>query len=249
MKNKSIALPVTFDSVRPANSRDGSTIAYLENGLFVTKRGKVSHAQKSIILTDESIEVSHAHNCLIIARGAVDVSHGSRNVILAGHFIHMSHDGHGDPRSPDGPSGSVLLSGSVVDVSHANDTIVCAPLAATMSFTTNAVFINSPNRNISYESNSHYITDESGTLPTVSSEHQLIDRLKITRIAPPDDSGSGALVATRHANVETVIRVGDAIPNATDDELQGWKLVFVGEGFALFAKDGQFAGAYIVPRN
>jgi hypothetical protein len=76
----------------------------------------------------------------------------------------------------------------------------------------------------------------------------LIDKLKITQIVPPDDSGNGALVATKHADVETVIRIGDAIPNPTA-ELKGWRLVFVGDGFALFANDGQFAGAYIVPRN
>ncbi len=246
-KNKHIELPTTFDTVRPAISRDGSNIAHLKNGLFVTKRGTVAHAHDSIILADESIEVSHARNCLIIARGAVDVAHGSRNVIIAGHFIHTSADGPPDPESP-GPNGSVLISGSVVNVPHANDTIACAPLAVTMSFATNGIFINSPNRNISHEQNSTYFTDESGTLPTSSLTHPLIDKLMIIRIVAPDDSGNGSLVATNHANVESVIRIGDAIPKATA-ELEGWKLVFVGDGFGLFAKDGQYAGAYLVPRN
>ncbi len=246
--NKNIKLPVTFDAVRPAISRDGSKIAHLNSGLFVTKRGTVSHAHDSIILADESIAVSHARNCIIIARGAVDVGHGGGNVIIAGHFIHTSHDGHPDPQNAGGPHGSVLISGSVVDVAHANDTLACAPLAATMSFATNGIFINAPNRNISHERNSTYLTDESRALPTSSPKHQLIDKWKITQIVPPDDAGNGALVATKHGDVETVIRIGDALPNATA-ELEGWQLVFVGDGFALFANDGQYASAYIAPAN
>ncbi|MEZ6055946.1 MAG: hypothetical protein R3C01_04510 [Planctomycetaceae bacterium] len=245
-KNENIKLPTTFDSVRPAISRDGSNIAHLKKGLFVTKRGKVSHAHNSIILADESIDISHARNCLIIARGAVDVGHGGGNVIIAGHFIHSSHDGQPDPRDPEGAGGSVLLSGSNVDVSHANDTITCAPLAATMSFATNCIFINTPNRNISHERDSTYLTDKSRRLPTVLPKPQLIDKLIITKIVPPDDAGNGAQVATKQAGVETIIRIGDAVPSATA-ELEGWELVFIGDGFALFAKDGQYASAYMDP--
>jgi hypothetical protein len=246
-KNKNLKLPAKFDSVCPAISPDGSKIAYLTNGLFVTKRGKVSHAHDSIVLADESIDIGHARNCLIIARGAVNVGHGRRNLIIAGHFAHTSHDGHPDPRNPGGPNGSVLIAGSIVDVSHANDTIVCAPRAATISFSTNGIFINSPNRNIAHERNSTYLTDDSQTLPKAFPKQPMIDKLKVTQIVSPDDNGNGAFVATKHTDVETGIRIGDVIPNATG-ELKGWKLVFVGDGFALFAKDGQYAGAYI-PRN
>ena len=241
-KKKNMELPVEFDSVRPAKSHDGSRISYLTNELFVTKRGTVSHAQDSIILADESIEVSHASNCLIIARGTVDIGHGTGNLIIAGYFAHTSHD-RPDTRKPDAPKGSVLIAGAVVDVSHAYDTIVCAPLAATISHSTNVIFINSPNRNISHEHNSTYLTDDSQTLPTVFAVHPMINKLKVTRIV--QDSLNGAYVETRHAGV---IRIGHDIPNATD-ELKGWKLVFVGEECALFAKDGQYAGTGIVPRN
>ena len=247
-KNNNIELPTTFDDVRPAISPDGSHIAHLNNGLFVTKRGTVSHAHDSIIIADESIEVSHAHNCLIIARGAVDVGHGRGNVIIAGHCIHTSYDGYPEVQNPVGSNGSVLICGSVVDVAHAKNTIVCAPQAATMSFTRDVTFINSPNRNVSHERDSTYLTDDSGILPTNSPKHPMIDELKITRIVPPDDSGNGAMVTTEHTDEATEIRIDEAIPGATA-ELEGWKLVFVGEGFALFAKDGQFASAYITPSN
>jgi len=238
-KNKNITLPVSFDSVNPSFDN-----GHLKNSLVVTKLGKISHAKDSIIIADENIKVSHAQNCLIIARGAVDVSHGSQNVIIAGHYIHVSHDGNSRRKATEGLDVSILLSGSVVDVSHAKKTIVCAPVAAKISHARDVTFINSPNLNLSRDQNSIHLIDDSSILPDNSEKDEWIDTLTITQVVPPG-SRQQALVVVNNTGSEMLMRLGDTIPQAKGKQI-GWKLVFVSNEFVMLKKNGNYASANIV---
>ncbi|MBM9616752.1 hypothetical protein JWJ90_21030 [Desulfobulbus rhabdoformis] len=230
--NPNIELPVTFDSVNSAISQNN----HLNKKLLVTKRGKVSFADNSIIIADESIEIGHANNCIVIAQGAVDISHGSRNLIIAGNYINIAHDNN-DPYS------SILISGAVVDISHADGSIICAPLAVKISHANNITLINSPILYVSYEKNTIQRIDKSKILPNQPVQKEWLDALNITQIVP-QNRYQKALIIVRNTDIEMVMRIGDNIPNIKE-ELKGWKLVLVGNGFVMFENNGIYASRFI----
>jgi hypothetical protein len=242
-KNSALKLPATFDSVKAVEEDADSNVGFLRKGLLVARRAKVSHASNSIILADESADVAFADNCLIIARGAVRIAHSQRCCVIAGHFIHSSHDGSPRPGNQGGNAGSILLAGAVVDISHASGTVVCAPVMAAISHANIVTFINTPNRlNQKWTS----IADDSGVLPRAEPHNPLFGKLTITQVVPAASSSTRALVAAESAGGEVVIRIDRPLP-ATLAEAKGWQLVFVGDNFALFAKDDQLAGLYLDP--
>lgn len=240
-KNDALKLPVAFDSVRAVEGDGDSKVGFLRGELFAAKRAKVAHARNSIILADESAEVSSADDCLIIARGAVRISHCRRCFVIAGHFIEAGHDGHARPGIQGGNTGSVFLSGAVVRIAHATGTVVCAPVTAAISRASDATFINTPNRLKS-------IADDSGLLPRGEPYNPLLGKLTITQIVSVESSIERALVAAESEDGEVVIRIGKPLPAALQ-KAKGWQLVFVGENFALFAKDDQLAGLYVDPHR
>lgn len=239
-KNDGLRLPVGFGDVQPRTEREIRGLG--AGGLYVLKGGSVAHAQRSIFLVDGSLHISHAQDCVIVARGAVDISHGRGNVVLAGHYVHTSHDG--DSRQP---SGSLLMSGSILDVSHSNQSVCFAPHSVCVGFATGTIFLNSPKLEISHEKNCTKIADAKLPLAPTEKKNQLSDKLKITQIVKPDDSGRGAMVVLDQGGMELVLRPGAEIKDNLGKvipELAGWKLSFVADGFALFSTDQEDAGFY-----
>lgn len=233
-KNHEIKLPVTFDSVSPTIGQKSR----LKNNLFVTEKGKISYADNSIIIANESIHISHANNCIVLARGAVSIGHGTQNIVVAGHYINLGHDRNKSPNY------SIYISGSTIDISHAQGTIVCAPSAIKISHAKNVTFINPPeNIDISHEKDSRQFIDKSRSLPTKSDIHDLTNTIEITQVVSHRNS-KYSLVVLKHDDIETIMRINQTFKNS-DNEATGWKLVFIDDDFALYEKDDQYASAYI----
>lgn len=240
-KTPNLALPVALDSVHPEVPEEGSTITFLRNGLFVAERVDIAHADHSIVLAGDHVEISNAKNCIIIASRTANIGHSSGCWIIAGHYIHVSHDGDRPSEDSDVSRGSVLISGSVIDVSHARNTVIGAPSAVTVGHANDVTFIDSPNRRLGHESRSTLLAIESAVLPNPRHARASIEGFGIAKIVPPDDAGRGARVVMRKEAAEIELRVGDEIRSDANDR-GGWKLHFVGAGFALFEREGRAVG-------
>ena len=236
-----LKLPVSFDSVKRPKNANRIRLPGPENILFVAPRASLHEAEDSIILAEESIRIGRARNCIIIARGFVEVESGQRNLILAGHYLHVGYDG----AFPNGAGGSVLISGGIIDVAHARDTICCAPEAAEISGH-NIQLINAPSREVPNNVSRHRsLTDKTGTLPTTARKHPLMEKLKFTQIV---SNQLPQLVVIQTDRGEMVIRVDGKIPNpgnVPDAELEGWRLAYIGRDFALFVKGRDYASVHL----
>lgn len=249
-KKDPLTLPVGFREVRPRKPNvEGRELPFLSNELHIAKHVVVSHAKRSILLADGNLRVSFAHDCIIIARGAVSIAHGSGNFVAAGHYVHTSHDGNAPPDGKrERPAGSLLLSGAVLDVSHAKGSICMAPQAVRISFAAEVTFMNSPNVEVSHEKNCTRLGDAKTPLASGPRKNPLAGKFKITQLVKPNDAGQGALVVLERNGIESVVRLGAEIADGqgkTISALAGWKLSFVGEDFALFSKGHEDAGFYL----
>jgi hypothetical protein len=233
-----VRLPVTLADVRPSND---AARGRADGRLFVMEDGDIGRAQRSIFLVDGNVRISFAHDCIVLARGAVEIAHGGGNVVLAGHYVHTSHDGSRQP------SRSLLISGSILDVSHSHGTICSAP-EVSISFATGTTYLNSPRLDVSHEKGCEKLNDVKLPIVPAPGKNPLSDKIKITQIVGGDDSGRGAMVVLEKDGVELVIRIGREITDPHGKpipDLAGWKLTFVAENFALFSKGHQDASFYL----
>jgi len=269
---KGLELPVEFDLVRPAavDAPVGGG-GRLHNKLWVSREPTASagHAVRSIILADGNVRVSFATECVIIARGAVEVAHGQRNVILAGHYVHVSHDGnHGArprirppqlaPERPEPeqdadeepPPGSIVLSGGSLDISHATDTICSAPQLVEIAHANGVTVVNSPNLRVSHKNDLKEVQAEDLTLAPPEAANPLANRLKVTQVVH-NDTVARRFAALDLGGAEIVVRPGAEIRDGAGKPvpgLEGWKLTFVCEQFALFSNGREDAG-FLAPRE
>lgn len=237
-KRDGLRLPVTFGQVAARQAGP-----HTHGALCVLQGGSVAHARESIFLVDGNLRISHAQDCVIVARGAVAIAHGRGNMVLAGHYVHTSHDG--DFREPRG--GSLLMSGSVLDVSHSHGSVCFAPRGIRVSFATGSTFLNSPNLRISHDKGCAKIADAKLPLAPSVKEDSLSGKLKVRQIVPPDDAGQGAMVVLEQGGVEVVVRPGSEITDGRGKvvpEFAGWRLSFVEDGFALFSKGREDASVH-----
>ena len=247
-------LPVTFEHVEPIREADAAELPRLEGALLVTRGIKLVSADRSILIVDGNVRVSHCNGCVIVARGAVDISHGRGNIVIAGHFIHVSHDGRSTPARPirrdaDGgiameltEPGSLLVSGSTVDVAHAHGSIVVAPDLARISHANACTFINSPTLEVPNNHGGVAILDEK--FPNVRpSVHPLGKSITVRWVVP----SKGAVFDLRQKRY--VAEVGKPITDesgAAVAELEGWTVSFADDGYVLFTdgrKDVGFAAS------
>jgi hypothetical protein len=238
--------------------------------LQVSGDGNVGFADASVFLVDGSIRIAFANDCVIIASGAVEVSHGRRNVIVAGHYIHTSHDGNPRPRAigpagpnaaaggpnagaaaapnPPGGEGSLLVSGRVIDVSHATGTILSAPGVVRVSHAQDATFINSPDVQTSHQDNCRGVNVAPLPLAPPLLRNPLEGKLKVSQVVRGDDSRRGAMVVIEHQGVEVAVRPGAPVRDGKGDPLpglEGWSLSFVGDDVAIFSHGTDLASFYV----
>jgi hypothetical protein len=176
-------------------------------------------------------------------------------MVVAGQFIHVSHDGqrrHARPapgaRPPMPPQmefeqGGLLISGSTVDVSHANGSTIVAPELVRVSHANQSTFFNSPNREIQNAGESKFL--ESAKLPAGGPPpHPLRRAVEVKSIVP-----SRAVIFTHggkryvaEMNKEIVDESGQPVP-----ELAGWTVSFADEGYVLFTNGGVDVGLIVPP--
>ena len=248
-----LELPVEPADVRPPEEGNEKN-RILPGSLVVCRDASIGFVARSIILADGDVSVAFANECVIVARGAVEISHGSRNVVLAGQFIHVSHDGNapiGGARARPGSNGSVLVCGGYVDVSHATGTIVSAPLGVDISHATGVTFLDSPVQNVSHRHNCVDVKAGELEMAPRPKANPIETRVTLSRIAGSDDDRTRRFVVIKDGGAEVVIRPGQELHNSKGGPLaglEGWKLKFVADGFALFS-NGREDAAFTAPRR
>jgi hypothetical protein len=205
----------------------------LAGALVVAQNVDVDFAERSIILADGNANIGFANDCLVIARGAVRIAHGRGNLVAAGHFIHVSHDG--DHR--DATKGSLLVSGAVLDVSHASGSVCAAPELIRIGHANNCHSVNSPKREISHQKNCKEAKAEGLKLPAAGAAHPLAGQVRMKWIV----QGRGVVLGFNGRRY--VADLGKPIVDeagAAVAGLEGWTVSFVDEGshFVLFT-DGR----------
>lgn len=248
-KEDRVMMPVRFadctakrDDVR---MRPGSYQLICAQGSAYLGRG-----DHSIFLIDGSADFSFANNCLIIARGAVSIAHSSSNVVLAGQFIDISHDGsHARPGTEAAGTGSLVMSGSILRISHANRAICSAPTEMVVG-STNCVLINPAPMLKGPVATNRQVNDVKIVLQPLAPSNPLRDPFKITQVIHRGDSNPG-FVVIEHNGVEVVQRPGVDIKDNMGKPVaavEGWKLSFVNDKYALFSNGKEDAG-FVLPRG
>jgi hypothetical protein len=236
-----------FADVRVAGPA-GAPPGRAKGEILVVKDLHVPFADGSIILSDGSVKVSHATGCTIIARGVVQVSHGRGNLIVAGYFADVSHDASSPGRPGGAATGSVIVAGQRIDVSHANGSVLWSPGSVRVSHAGGVTFVSCPDVQTSHENNCQRVElgDAEGLAQVLPrpGPNPLEDKLKITQVVPSSDPRK-ASVLFDHGGVEVAARIGAEVRGADGkviDGLQGWTLSCVGDDYALFASETGMAG-------
>lgn len=253
-KRDDVKSPVSFAEVKPGVPVVGGRTSGI---LLVTTECRLPFVEKSILLVDGNAQISSATDCLIVARGAVQIAHGQGNVVLAGQWINVSHDG-GRRRDGAGVGASALLSGGGIDVAHANGTTMSAPRSVDVSHASGVTFLNCPDPDVQrhlarvmprQEPNAAAAAHGLKFLPRAR-PNPIEGRLKITQVVSRDDKKQD-LVTYEHDGAELVLRPGAEPKDAAGQPLpglEGWKLSFIEEDFALFTRGRDDAGFH-VPRK
>jgi hypothetical protein len=153
-KRDFVTLPVDFKDVDVEAKANDHT-------LHVGKDINLAHATHSIILATDSVRIGHAKDSVIIANGSVNIDHSNRNVIVAGGAVDLGHDGNDAFRDGADPNprrnavplkhGSTILGGKEVTIAHAQGTICSAPLGLTIGHARQVIYLNTPQRKVSWE--------------------------------------------------------------------------------------------------
>ena len=102
---------------------------------------------------------------------------------------------------------------------------------------------------MSHQQNSQQVVVDNLPLAPREKPNLIAGRIKITLLIAGDGPRKAAVLD--HGGVELVVRPGADIRDAAGNPLpglDGWKLSFVGDEFALFSNGRDYAG-FVVPRR
>jgi len=210
----------------------------------------LSFVDKSVILVDGNAKISFAFDCIVVARGAVEISHGDRNVVMAGHFIHVSHDGN---HKPGEMQGSLLMSGAVLNISHASGSVCAAPQMVQIGHSRGVTFADSPNvdAGMSKEAANKHLVGLDIIAAPPRAENSLEGKLKIIQTVKANDAGVGAMAVVNYNGAQLPVRLGERINDANGKAIAGmerWRLSFVAEDYALFSTDRADSGFSVIKK-
>jgi hypothetical protein len=241
-----LALPVGFDEVN-ASEGPARGPSIFEQNLHVVRGDdvRILRATKSILLVDGNVQVAYADDCVIVARGAVTVVEGWRNVIVAGHYVHVSSDGSTSGRNSTA-SGSVLVSGSVLNVLHAQSSLCRAPRLVRVDHAGNATFVDCPVIQSSTETGSKRFRRARFIVPAEPKVNPLEEVIRVTGVTGPyegDGRRIGAAVL-KASGAELTLRWGAAPVSAHGSPvpaLDGWAASMIDAGYVLLSNGEQDA--------
>jgi hypothetical protein len=246
-KEQRVKLPVRFCECQASRGRDGELRG---EGLLICGTGslEVSRGHRSIILVDGSVRIAYATECLIVARGAVSISHGQGNIILAEQFVDVAHEGTRlrIGGAPIEGGSSLILSGNILRISHAQRAVCGAP-SIDISHGTDCVFLHGggipapmPRGGVAVEAKLPFAP--------AAKKNPLQGKLKVTQVVDSDNRAEN-LAIIEQGGVEIVIRPGQEIKDNLGQPipaLAGWKLAFIGDHYALFSNGKEDAG-FVIP--
>ena len=240
-----------------------------EGALVVTRRLEVVRLRHTVALVDGDVDVGYANDCVIIARGSVRVSHGAGNVIVAGKSIHVSHDGserssaarrremaamaaaRGRPRPerpvPPGarrvPPMSLLVSGGVLEVSHAGGTVCVGLQRVEIAHASECVFVNSPNVRTSHRTDCAELRLDEALFGVPPEPHPLEADLRLHSAA----NGTAIFFKGRRYVGEKGTVINDEGGNPVAG-LAGWTLSAAESGYGVLSNDEERASILLERR-
>lgn len=260
--NHDVKLPVPLAGLAPAGG--GGGVPMVQKALLVGRDISVSHASGCVLLADGNARVAFAEGCVIVARGAVYIAHGRRNVVVAGQYVHSSFDGDPGRMAGGGEvAGSLLVSGGVVDVSHAFDSVCSAPGLVRIGNAYRVAFLDSPNvkagtagaaaaaRRGGAPAGPDMIENAKLSLAPPAAVNPLDGVVRVTQVIYRDDPKECSAVVDADG-VEVVVRPGAEVKDGRGQVVrgaQGWRLSFIGPDFALFSDGRRDAGFFVARRR
>ena len=240
---KHLRLPVDFDEVHPVGNAAGLLEMNKGRRLLVSRGGKVTSVKRGILLVDGAVDVSIAEDSIIIATLSAQVYSGNRNIVLAGMFAGSHRDGSDDYSKYS--AGSLIVSGSVVDVNSSYGTVCAAPDLIQASSPKGVVFLNAKEKVVTFPKSCRNIHTDDLALAFRGVDNPLKDKLAITgtvlyatrkeKILFDLPDGTGPYVGRMNAPFTR--------PDGTVIEsLKGWRLtVAFSSSYFLFEREKQVA--------
>ena len=221
---------------------------------------QIQHAEQCVIIARGAVLIIHGTGNVVLAGRHIEVG-----------FDGDPGAGMRRPPPPRGnapaarlnaprPGGSLLVSGGTIFVAHASDTVCSAPQAVRMSHAHSSTFLNSPNVPAARPDNFPVRPGEEpevmrsleagdlGPLVPRQRPNPLEGKVKVTDVV---SGGVRGFAVVEEGGLERVVRPGaDLVPGgqaaaAVPAEKGGWKLVAVGDRFAVFS-DGADDAAFLL---
>jgi hypothetical protein len=237
-------LPAGLAGLRAAQGNQGKQSRVLYLG---ADQASFSFIDKSVILVDGNVTISFAWDCVVVARGAVRISHGDRNVVMAGRYIHVSHDGN---HKQGQMQGSLLMSGDVLNVSHASGSVCAAPTMIRIGHANGVTFVDSPivDAGAGLAAPNRKIAGPKLRGAPAVARNPLDGKIQVVGASKGNDAGAGAMAVIKHDGAELVVRPGEQIKDAAGNVIGGleaWRLSFVSDDYALFSTDHLDSGFFL----
>jgi hypothetical protein len=260
-----LKLPVRLVNVRPPDPEQplGGLRTRSQTGVLIVGKNvdlKNAMLRDSIVLADGSVEIESARGCVIVARGAITVrSMSSYSVLVSGVFVKIAQF-DGEPRVA--TNGSLIVSRGRAEIGTAYGSLIVAPdgVGLTRASTArDAVFINTPlppNPRIAAPGAAAPPVGraiQANDLPLERmSKHSMAAKLELLGVVKTEATQRPGLipmlgnemqpagVVFRYDGRRYVADLGQPIIDEAGEPiepLQGWKLTFAGDRFAVFSRD------------
>ena len=243
-----LVVPVRFGNLNVHDKGDAQPNLSGELYVIAGQHAYIGYVNNSIVLADGDVEIGYADDSVVLARGAARLSHINGCVIIAGHYLKVASDGL-FARSRPGWRGSLLYSGSVLTVAHADGSICRVPRGMRVSHAQGVTFMDSPLLDISGETACRRVRRVRFNVLAVPRPNPLADTITVTASTRTDDQRArGRATAVLSATGEELtLRPRAVITNARGipvPALQGWTASVIDRNFVLLSDGKQEAEFY-----
>ena len=216
-------LPVKFKDVD--RQEPGTSV---QDGLVITRRGRITSLRNSIVLADVAMDVTSAQDSIIIARAAVNISSPRNCLIIAGYDARVSS-----------ARNCVVFSGRNINASIARDCVFASAEPIQVSLAERTTLINSELARRPSREAPTIVETEGLVFPKEEKVSPLADKIQVTYA-----NGDVVLFKRTGGGGEFVARLDKPVEHPDGgllEELTGWQACYTGSSrYAIFSDGKQF---------
>lgn len=233
-------MPLLAHPVEPATLIPDTTPQNGKCWLATTLPQRLGHVRESIIISSADLDIDLAENSILISSGLVKAVHIRNCIIVGGHAIQVGHDiplpSDGSPQ-PNDALRSVFVSGALLDVAHARNTVCLSRHFLRISHATSILLLKPEAARIAHSESPTYLPPE--RLTFARSPQTLLHFPVVVKKIVPSKSPS-AIIET--GDGDTAIRIGATI-NAVDDDGKRhfWTLKHILRNGLIFSDGHRFS--------